>query len=570
MEPIFAQLGLSIMLAVVCAGVARLLKQPLIIGYIVAGVLASPYGFNLVQSGDSIRTFAEIGVAILLFLVGLNLNPKIIKEVGKVSLIAGLGQIIFTASIGFLLALLIGFTPMVAVFIAVALTFSSTIIILKLLSDKGDVETLYGRIAIGILIVQDLAAIFILMTMASMSQGSNFGLLVVNTFVPAILLIVALVGLSITVLPKITRYIARSQEYLLLFAIGWCLALALVFEQLGLSIEAGALMAGISLSTSPFRFEMSSRMRILRDFFLVLFFIWLGSQMVFTMPSTHIVAAIVLSLFVLIGNPLIVLILMGRLGYSKRTAFMTGLTVAQISEFSLIIMALGVRSGYVSQEILSLVTIIGLITIAGSSYMIIYNRPLFKLLSPMLTVFEKKGSKIDEPHHMKNPPDIVLFGYNRIGYDLLKSFRKLRREFLVIDYDPDVVLELSTEGVPCQFGDAADPELVAELDLSDLRMAVSTIPDFDTNMLLIRAIRERKKDAIIICVSHQIDESMKLYDEGATYVIMPHFLGGHRTSMMIEEYGFDLGKFLREKVAHVEHLRVRKQKGHEHPKYGDR
>lgn len=568
MDQVFAELGLIIMIAVVAAGVLRYLKQPLIIGYIIAGILASPYGFNIVQSEESIRTFAEIGVAILLFLVGLNLNPKIIKEVGKVSLVGGLGQVLFTSTIGYLIIRFLGFNAVEGVFMAIALTFSSTIIILKLLSDKGDVETLYGRISIGFLIVQDIVAIFILMLMASISQGTNFTQLAIATFLPALGLMILLFVLSMTVLPTVTKHIAKNQEFLLLFALGWSFALAFLFSYIGLSIEVGALLAGISLSTSPYRYEMSSRLRILRDFFLVIFFVWLGSQMVFTISAGQWIAAVLLSVFVLIGNPLIVLFLMGRLGYSKRTAFLTGLTVAQISEFSLILVSLGVRSEYISQEILSLVTIIGLITIAGSSYMIIYSKQLFKLLSPFLSVFEKKGVKIDEPHHMANPPEVMLFGYNRIGYDLLKSFKKIKKEFLVVDYDPEVVLQLSREGIPVQYGDAADPEMLSELDFSTTRMAVSTIPDFDTNLLIIRKIRDQSKEAIIIVVSHHVEESMKLYDEGATYVIMPHFLGGHHTSMMIEEYGMDVGKFLRQKVLHMEHLNIRQKLGHEHPKHG--
>ena len=565
---IFIELSIVIIIAVIIAGMMRLLKQPLIIGYILTGIVVSPYFLNIVKSTEAISTFAQIGVALLLFMVGLNLNPRIIKDVGKVSLVTGVGQVIFTSVIGFFIGKLLGFSTLVSIYVAIALTFSSTIIIMKLLSDKRDLESLYGRISIGFLIVQDLIVIVILMVISSIPAGINFTTLALETVLKGGGLLILLFIIGVYIFPKITRAIAKSQEFLLLFSIGWCFAIATLFYYLNFSIEAGALIAGITLSLSPYHYEISSRMKPLRDFFIVLFFILLGSQMVFTNISQYIIPIVIFSAFILIGNPLIVMILMGLLGYTKRNSFLAGLTVAQISEFSLILIALGVKLGHLTNEILSFVTVIGLITITGSSYMIIYANKIYPYISKYLKIFEKKGSKVDEhKYHEHNSHNIILFGYNRMGYDLLESFKKIKKKFLVVDYNPETIISLAKEGVDCRYGDASDSELLNELNLSKAKMIYSTIPDFDTNLLLINKIRESNKKSIIIVISHQIDEAIELYDKGATYVIMPHFLGGHHSSTLIEKHGLNINKFLKEKTAHIEHLRNRKNTGYEHPKH---
>jgi len=563
---IFIELSIIIIIAVAVGCIMRLLRQPLVIGYILTGIIVSPHFLNIVSSTEAIATFAHIGIAFLLFVVGLNLNPRIIKSVGKVSLITGTGQVIFTSVIGFFIGKLLGFSTIVSIYIAIALTFSSTIIIMKLLSDKGDLETLYGRIAIGFLIVQDLIVIIILMVIASIPAGISFTALIFGTILKGFGLLVLLFLIGIYILPIITKAIAKSQELLLLFSIGWCLALASFFYYLNFSMEIGALLAGVTLAMSPYRYEISSKMKPLRDFFIILFFILLGSQMVFANISQYIIPILIFSAFILIGNPVIVMVLMGLLGYTKRNSFLAGLTVAQISEFSLILIALGVSVGHLTNEILSLVTIIGLITIAGSTYMIIYANKIYPYLSRYLEIFERKGKKVDEHrYHKDGIYDIVLFGYNRIGYDILESFKKIKKKFLVIDFDPETITKLAKEGFDCRYGDADDSELLNELNFSKTKMVVSTIPNFDTNLLLINKIKEYNKKVIITVISHQIDEAMELYDAGATYVLMPHFLGGHHISAMIEEHGLSFNKFLKEKVAHIEHLRKRKQMGHEHP-----
>ena len=561
---VFTEISIIIVIATVVAGIMRLFKQPMIIGYILTGIIVSPYVLGIIHSTETIEIFSKMGIAFLLFIVGLSLSPRVIKEVGKVSLITGVGQVVFTSLIGYMISRFFGFEVITSLYIAVALTFSSTIIIMKLLSDRKDLDKLYGKISIGFLLVQDIIAIFILLLISSFSSEANVSQLALITIVKIGVLVVALILISTKVLPKLSNFFARSQEMLFIFSIAWGLGLATLFSFFGFTIEIGALIAGVTLAMSPYHYEISSKLRPLRDFFIILFFILLGSNMALGNISNLILPAIIFSAFILIGNPLIVMILMGLLGYSKRNGFMAGLTVAQISEFSLILIALGVGVGALSNEILSLVTIVGLVTIAGSTYFIIYADKVYPHISNYLSIFERKNLKKVKPSARKY--DIILFGYNRVGYDFLQSFKKLRKKFLVIDYDPDIIEKLTKKKINCKYGDAEDYEFLEELNLDKVKMVVSTMPDFESNILIIDKIRETNKKAIIIAISHNIEEANDLYEKGATYVIMPHFLGGSYASMMINKHGLNLDKFLKEKKKHIKHLKKRKDLGHEHPR----
>lgn len=545
----------------------RFLKQPLIIGYIITGLVVSPYFLNIISSTEIIEIFSQLGVALLLFIVGLSLSPKVIKEVGKVSLVTGLGQIIFTALIGYFIAIALNFSIIESIYISVAFTFSSTIIIMKLLSDKKDLEKLYGKIAIGFLLVQDIVAAILLILISSSTKGAGIiPNLAFETLFKGILFLAILVLISLRILPRLGNYFAQSQELLFLFSIGWGLGFATLFHYFGFSIEIGALMAGVALSVSPYHFEISSKMRPLRDFFIILFFISLGSKMAFEHIAQFITPIIIFSLFIIIGNPLIFMILTSLLGYSKRVSFMSGISIAQISEFSLIMIALGVQVGHIPVEILSFAIMVGLITIAASTYLILYTDQIYSYLSPYLNIFELRNPKELKKEKKFKKYDIVLFGYNRVGYNFLKSFKKLKKKFLVVDYDPEMIRILTKEGVDCKYGDADDNEFLDDLDFRNVKMVVSTIPEFETNLLITRKIRNVNKKTIVILISHSIEEANILYEKGATYIVMPHFLGGNYASMMISKHGLNLSKFMQEKKKHIKHLKIRKKLGHEHPK----
>lgn len=566
---LFIELSLIIILAVAISFIMRILRQPLIIGYIITGIIAGPYFFDLIKSSETITTFSQIGITFLLFIVGLSLNPKVIKEVGLVSLVTGVGQVIFTSIVGFLIGLLLGFSPIVSLYIAVALTFSSTIIITKILSDKGDTDTLYGKISIGFLIVQDLIAVIVLMVLSSMSSANSVSDLVIGTFSKGIFLLLGLFLISYFVLPKITRPIARSQEFLLLFSVGWCFAIASLFFKFNFSMEMGALLAGMFLSLSPYRYDISSKMAPLRDFFIVLFFIWLGSQIIFTDILSYLVPIIIFSLVILVGNPIIVMAIMGFMRYTKRNSFFAGLTVAQIGEFSLILMAMGANLGHISPEVLSLVTVVGLITLGGSTYFINYNDKLYHLLSPFLGIFERRGRKIDFTNEIEKRKkyDIILFGYNRIGFNLVKAFDKSKKKYLIVDYNPATIKDLSARGIDCIYGDAHDHDFLNSLNLEDVKLAISTIPDKHVNLFILR--RLKKSGIPFMATSHDIEDSFDLYREGALYVIMPHFLGGEHVQHMLLEHDFDHKKISTKAREQIKILNERAIEDHSHPKKND-
>ena len=279
--------------------------------------------------------------------------------------------------------------------------------------------------------------------------------------------------------------------------------------------------------------------------------------------SNLVVPAIIFSLFILIGNPLIVMVLMGLLGYSKKTGFMAGLTVAQISEFSLILIALGVKVGSLSQEILSFVTIIGLITIAGSTYLVIYSDPIFNKISEFLTIFEKK--KIKEKEISKRNYDYILLGYNRIGFSIIKAFSKITKSFLVVDYNPEVIRELQKKGINAIYGDVDDSEFLEDLRICRASVIVSTIPEKETNQLILNVLRRNKSKSVVVLTGRQIEDALELYGGGADYVILPHFLGGEYTAKLIENARDNDKIYQREKEKELKLLKERLKKGQQHP-----
>lgn len=541
----------------------RILKQPLIIGYIISGILLGPFFLGFLPGIEAIHIFSEFGIAILLFIVGLHLSPKVIKEVGKISLLTGMGQILFTAIFGYLAALLLGFSTIVALYIAIALTFSSTIIILKLLADKGDLDNLYGKIAIGFLLVQDFVAILALVVISSLATGENFLSTIGLTLLKGTILVAILAPISIYILPKFQNFFAKSKELLFIFAIAWGLGLASAFYYVGLSIEVGALIAGVLLSVSPYNLEMSSRLKPLRDFFIISFFLLLGAQMAIDSIGEFVVPSIIFAMIIIIGNPLIVMAIMGLGGFTKKTSFSAGLTVAQIGEFSLIVAAMGARVGHIPNEVVSLITLTSLITIAGSTYMFMFSNKIYPKISRHLSIFERK--KIKEKIKIEKDIDAILFGYNRIGFGILNSLKKIKKNYLVVDFNPDTIKDLKKCRIPSIYGDVEDDALLEDLPLEKIQIAVSTIPDLETNELLVQEIKKRNPEAVVVARSHNLKDSMDLYKRGADYVLTPHFLGGEYLANMIKEIKSNKKGYEKEKEKHIKMLKERFKRGDEHP-----
>jgi Kef-type K+ transport system membrane component KefB len=484
----------------------------------------------------------------------LQLNLKLIKEVGFISMITGVGQVLFTSIIGMGISYIMGYSLISSFLIAIALTFSSTIIIVKLLSDKKDLNTLYGKISMGFLIIQDLIAVILLMVLSSYIGNAQMSTsqIIIKTVLFILASLILTYVLSKFAIPKFLKSISKSNELLFLFVITWCLGISSLFYFAGFSLEVGALLAGVVLASTPYQYEISARIKPLRDFFIVMFFILLGSQMLPVVDNSHeldfaekmgiisetflpiLFPAIVFSLFVLIGNPLIVLILMTRLGYSSKTGFLAGLTVAQISEFSLIIAMMGKEAGLLTASEVSMITLVGIITITSSTYMILGGNSICNKFQPFLKKFEPKKTKDKKVSTNTKKCDVLIFGYDRIGYSLLETIHKLKKDYLVIDYNPDTIKKLEKRKVNCMYGDANNIELLDELDMGSVEILISTIPDYEINTMILKQFRKYNKTATIILTSNLIDNALDLYSQGADYVILPHFLGGNYVSTLIE------------------------------------
>ena len=534
----FYELTALIVLAALIGLCGVLLRQPMIVSFIAVGVIAGPSALNIVQSHDHIELLAELGIAVLLFLVGLKLDLKLIRTLGPVALATGLGQVAFTSAIGYLLGIAMGLDPVTSLYVAVALTFSSTIIIVKLLSDKREVDSLHGRIAVGFLIVQDLVVVLAMMVLSALGIGAqgdeaNSALTqIASVMLYGLLMLVAvLLFIRYLATPLVSR-IARSQELLITFAIGWATLLAAIGSQLGFSKELGGLLAGISLASTPFREAIVARLASLRDFLLLFFFIALGTQLDLSLLGSQLFAALVFSLFVLIGNPLIVMIIMGLMGYRKRTGFLAGLTVAQISEFSLIFMAMGLSLGHVTADALGLVTLVGLITIALSVYMISYSHSLYSKLEHWLGIFERKQpfreEALENQPSSSQPYDVILFGLGRYGKAIAHFLQKEGFSLLAIDFNPDEVRRWRKLGHTVMYGDASDPAFVADLPLQGVKWVVSAMPQHDIGvthedprLALMEGLKQQHyTGGIAVSTQHEHDQQV-LKDKGATLVLLP-------------------------------------------------
>jgi Kef-type K+ transport system membrane component KefB len=459
--------------------------------------------------------------------VGLKLDVHLIRTLGPVALATGLGQVTFTSVIGYFLSIALGLEPVAALYVAVALTFSSTIIIVKLLSDKREIDSLHGRIAIGFLIVQDVVVVLVMIglsTFGAAGLSSNTGQTIFMLVFKGLGLIVIITLLMRYILPSLLNQMARSQELLVLFSIAWAVSFAFLGELIGFSKEVGAFLAGISLASTRYREAIGARLVSLRDFLLLFFFVALGSQLDMKLLGMKILPSIVLSIFVLIGNPLIVMLIMGMMGYRKRTGFLAGLTVAQISEFSLILGALGVSLGHIDVEILGLITLVGLITIGLSAYMIIYSHPLYKYLSPWLKIFEKsipRREKYGEDASRTISADMIIFGLGRYGSNIVRHLREKGLTVLGVDFDSETVTSKYREGVCACYGDAEDPEFPATLPLNRTQWVVSTIPQRDINMVLLNTLRQYGYQGKIALTAHTDLDAGILKRSGADLILLP-------------------------------------------------
>ena len=534
-DTLFLQLSVVIVAASALALITYKIKQPLIIAYIVTGLIIGPGVLGLTGHADAeiLHVFSEIGIAFLLFLVGIHLNWRAIKDVGAVSLLAGGGQALITSLAGYGIALLLGFETGVAIFIGVAFALSSTIVVVKLLGDSEDLDRLYGRISVGILIVQDILAMIILLILGAMRDNVSVAELFTVSLFKAGVVLLALWLIARYVLPRVFKYAAQSQELLFLSAIGWCFVVTTALYFLGFGIEIGALLGGISLAGTGFAREIESKIRPLRDFSLIVFFIVLGMNLTFGSLETAWFPSLIFSIFILIGNPVLVILLLRILGYHPRTGFLAGTSLAQISEFSFIMIAVGISAGVVDDSILPMATIVGLVTIAVSSYLIIYNDPLYHKLEWMFEWMAPRDPKREK--RMAKPMDILLFGYRDMGVAVLPALQSMKKDYMVVDFDPYKIDALSQANVPAMYGDVANEDMLHHIHASKSKLIVSTIPEFEVNVDLLRWLKRRRSSSAVVLTAKKLEEAQELYKLGASFVIVPNLMGGEHLAELMKK-----------------------------------
>lgn len=529
-----------ICLATVLSLFCRLLKQPPILAYILTGIIIGPFGQLQIPNIASLNVFSELGITLLLFLLGLEFKLRGIRSVGYASFIIGSAQIILTAVLGYFLAVFLRFPILSAFYIGIALAFSSTIIIIKLLSDKKDLGSLSGKISSGILILHNLAAIFILMFLTiPRESGSLLFHDISMVFVKGLIFVLFILFLNRKVMPKVIRFINGSEEVLFIFILGWVFGLcALVSSSVvGFPIEIGGFMAGIALADSVDNFQIVLKVKTLRDFFITIFFVLFGMNMKFQGLDKLFFPIIIFTIFVLLIKPLITMIIMGIMRYRERTSFLVGLNMSQISEFSFVILFLGSKSGHLSDPALSLVTFLGVTTFIVSTYTISGGNRLYEIFGPYLKIFERKDTREEKVNSKEAEISslnhhIILVGSHRVGKSFLKTLGSGKHKVVVIDFDPDIIEGLNKENILNVFGDITDPEVAQKAGVKKASLIISTVPDIEDNLVLLQSLKDLKKK--IIVVAQDVEEAKTLYKAGAYYVILPYLVGGVHLARIIK------------------------------------
>jgi Kef-type K+ transport system membrane component KefB len=539
---IFYQLSLLMALAAGISLIFRALRQPLIIGYIVTGFVVGPSLLNITQGNHTaFESFSQIGIVLLLFMIGLGLDTAVIRSTGKPVLLTFSAITLGVGATGYGSALLLGFGPTESFIIATTLLFSSTIIVVKSLVDKKEQARLYSQIAIGILLVEDIAATMALLFVSASQGGSITPADLGSLLLKGAALTTILVLMGKYVMPHLARSFASSQELLYTFALAWGFGVASLFSLAGFSIEIGALFAGVALAHLAYAQEITTRLKPIRDFFLLLFFIQLGQKLAISDITAALTPALVFSAIIMVTKPLLTLISLGVLGYTKQTSFKAAVHLSQISEFSIVLAVLAQQLGLVSTTATVAITLTALITIVLSTYLMNYDDQLYRRLGKVLSIFERAETKQELTNLRRYP--VVLVGYQRGAHEFIETFRKMQKRYVVIDYDPDVIDVLAHQHITHIYGDVTDLELLDEIGVHTSELVISTLTNTDTNALLLSHLRRHNPAAVFICHASTYEDAEKLYKKGATYVILPHFLGSEHINNFIRRQGISKASF---------------------------
>lgn len=549
MDSIFVQLAIILGLASVIGYATHKFKLPLLIAYLLGGLILAAAAIFDLGSSAALNFLPEIGIAFVLFLVGMEMDLREIRKLGKAILLSSTLQIIISSIAGFVIARLLGFAPTESVFLGVGLSFSSTIVVIKLLLEKNELSSLYGKLAVGILLLEDLVAVLILLGLTVSPSIFHFGLQQALPIVAFVLKVGLLFGgaflVNRFVLPKVFSAVSESMELLFLTALAWCFIFVSFAISLGFSVVIGAFLAGVGLAASPFHYQIQGKVKPLRDFFVTLFFVYLGTQVNFADLGNSFPAILAFSLYAVLAKPVIFLLVLGSFGFRKHTMFQTSVNLSNISEFSLIILLVGLQMEVVSGSALTVIALSLIISTIISSLMVAKSNKLYKILKKTVAFFERKNFY----HELELPGDgsfanhVVVVGAHRVGGEIVKFLQKEKVNVVVLDFNPHLVEVLLKQKFSVLYGDIGDPEVFDSLNLRRAKMVVSTSPSLADNKLLLEELHYRGIDISVIVRAETAREAKVLYKAGADYVIIPDILAGDALLQIIKEHLGDAGYF---------------------------
>ncbi|MBR9700887.1 hypothetical protein GOV11_03415 [Candidatus Woesearchaeota archaeon] len=555
------EIGLMIIVASVLAFLARRLKQPLVFGYLLAGILLGPAAFGIIPDPGPFVWLSEMALVFLLFVIGLQLDFTRLKDVGRISVVIGVLQVGLTAALGMGAGLVLGLPTLTSVYFGLMAAFSSTILVSKLLDERREMNSLTGELAMGILIVQDIIAVFALALLGAFTQAEGFSslALIVSPFLGGLNLLVTIALLVLMaatlfvlftfvlfkwVMRPLYKTILGNNELLFVISLAVVFLLAGVAGFLKFSLAIGSFTAGMLLSSMPHSHEVVSRVRPLKDFFLTLFFVLLGLEVSFSGVESQAVLVAILVGFAFVIKPVLTFLLFKMFKYNNYTAFLTSLHLAQLGEFGLILVAGAAFSGALPLGFLSACVIALIATMVVSAYLIEYDRHLYSFFKPLLDPLERLFGT--DPEEFKKVPDkyapeVVVFGITPVSAEIIDALRDKKR-ILVVDFNPFRAGVYEKEGIPTICSDAIDTDLYESINFSSAEIVISVIHDTpdtlhgpSSNTYLIRQIRQVNKHAVLIVTASAEDEAERFYKAGATIVLTPTIMGKRLLKELISE-----------------------------------
>lgn len=548
MNNIFIQLAIILTLSSALGFIIYKLKLPLLIAYLLGGLIIALVGFFDINTSVVLSFFPEIGIAFVLFLVGMELDLREIKNLGKSIILAGILQIFITTILGTFIAQSFGFSLVESIYLGIGLSFSSTIVVIKLLLEKKDLRSLYGKLSIGILLLEDLLAVIILLGFSSTTSVLGLGLteaLPVLAFVGKVFVLFSLLLIfNHYVLRALFKAVSESTELLFMTALAWCFVFVSIAVLLGFSVVIGAFLAGVALASSPYHFQIQGKVKPMRDFFVALFFVYLGTKVNFAHITETFLPILIFTTYAVLVKPVIFILLFGTLGFRKHTMFHAAINLSHISEFSLIILLVGLNAGLISQQALTVMALSGVLSIIISSLTISRSHQIYRFVTSWVGFFERKNvSYVDSLKPAELEDHVAVIGAHRVGGEVVRFLKRERHPIVVLDFNPHLVEVLLAEEIPVIYGDMSDPEVLDILNLDRAKMIISTTPDVEANKTLLEDLKIRKINTPVIVRAETVKEAQSLYKRGADLVLIPEVMAGDMLLNTLRDHLNEKGYF---------------------------